>query len=144
MLSVSLAVRLCLLTVWLCVSMCVEVIIIMSVGLSVYPKGWLTVCQMYTHTRTHTLDPTYQRLKSTSCTRDTVSYNCRVQPLSLMHTFFLISLNLINTACRLFVCLRMSVRTEPSMPMFSLIIHHTHACLLSTHKYMTVSHAQVL
>lgn len=62
---------------------------------------------MYTHSPTHspTHNPTYRRLRSTICTRDTVSYDRRAHSLSHMHTLFLLlllCLDLIGITCCLF------------------------------------------
>ena len=50
---------------------------------------------LHTHTHTHsrspTHNPTYQRLRSTICTRDTVSYDGRAYSLTRSHAYFLSS-----------------------------------------------------
>lgn len=129
-----------------CESMCVEVIIIMSVGV---PKR-LThgMPHTHTHTQSHTHNLTYQRLRSTICTRDTVSYDCRAHSLAHCRLSFLFccsvwtssvlhAVYLLNCVCGWYdrnlgahthgraakYIYFWSVRTETSLSPISLITH---------------------
>lgn len=72
-------VALCLLALWLCASWRW---LLSCLTVSEHIQKVDSLCATCAHTHSPTHSPTYQRLRSTICTRDTVSYDCRGHSLS--------------------------------------------------------------